>query len=170
MHRLLSILLLFALLVTTPGAALAQDAPGTSDPDASPQVFVPLISSGGAAVQTAGPEQPVAPVADAAKDKQPKEKPNKPTQKDRKEAAARALQAGALNPLMVEAAAMPIIDGAPHYFSHPNYANSQLPTVEGTVIAVGNPLQDRAYASDFPVGVGSWRPCLSSFRRHCQTG
>ena len=44
-----------------------------------------------------------------------------------------------------------LIDGAPHYFSHPNYANSPLPTIEGAVIAVGNPLIERAAATD-----GAW--------------
>jgi FtsP/CotA-like multicopper oxidase with cupredoxin domain len=80
------------------------------------------------------------------------------THNDRKAAAARALQQGALNPLMVTAQAAALIDGAPHYFSHPNYANSPLPTVEGAVIGVGNPLVDRAYASDYPVGVGELAP------------
>ena len=80
------------------------------------------------------------------------------TQADRQDAAARTLQDGALNPLMVEAQAAVLIDGAPHYFSHPNYANSPLPTVEGAVIAVGNPLIERTYASDFPVGVGESAP------------
>jgi FtsP/CotA-like multicopper oxidase with cupredoxin domain len=88
------------------------------------------------------------------KDKPPK----KIKHKDRKEAAARALQQGALNPLMVVAQAAPLIDGTPHYFSHPNYANSPLPAIEGAVIPVGNPLQDRAYASDFPVAVGELAP------------
>jgi FtsP/CotA-like multicopper oxidase with cupredoxin domain len=63
-------------------------------------------------------------------------------------------------PLMAEAQAAALIGGAPHYFSHPNYANSPLPTVEGSLKYVGNPLQDRAYASDFPVGVGTWAPVL----------
>ncbi len=89
----------------------------------------------------------------AQKDKPKKEK--QITHKDRKAAAARALQQGALNPLMVEAmAAAILINGAPHYFSHPNYANSPLPTVEGTPTYFGSALQDRAYASDFPVGTG----------------
>lgn len=70
--------------------------------------------------------------------------------KDRKDAAARAFQQGALNPLMVNLApAEPLIDGAPHYFSHPNYANSPLPEVTaGQVAAFGNLLIDRAYSSD----------------------
>lgn len=45
------------------------------------------------------------------------------TQKDREQAAARSLKEGALNPLMVDAAAAVIIDDSgvvvPRYFSHP---------------------------------------------------
>ena len=86
------------------------------------------------------------------------------TQMDRDAAAARALQQGALNPLMITAqpdaatAAMAMPGDAPRYFSHPNYANSPWPVIEGAVIAVGNPLVDRTYASDYPVGVGELAP------------
>jgi len=57
------------------------------------------------------------------------------THAERQAAAARALQQGELNPLMMTAEATAVtaanlIGGAPHYFSHPNYANSPLPTVE----------------------------------------
>jgi len=75
---------------------------------------------------------------------------NKITQKDRQDAAARAKAAG----LTAEAMAMPamLMPGiTPHYFSHPNYANSPLPvltTVPGTTSTVGNQLIDRAYATD----------------------
>jgi FtsP/CotA-like multicopper oxidase with cupredoxin domain len=72
-------------------------------------------------------------------------------QKDRDAAAARALQQGALNPLMVDTQTAALIDGAPHYFSHPNYANSPLPTigtVPGAGTTIGHALQDRAYATD----------------------
>jgi FtsP/CotA-like multicopper oxidase with cupredoxin domain len=89
-------------------------------------------------------------------------KQSKVTQAERQAAAARKLQQGALNPLMVEAApvaaAMAMPGDAPYYFSHPNYANSPLPMMQGAVISVGNPLQDRGYASDFPVGVGELAP------------
>ena len=85
---------------------------------------------------------------------------NKPKHKDREAAAARAFQQGMLNPLMVAPEAAALIDGAPHYFSHPNYANSPLPTIEGAVIDFGNPLIERAYASDYPVGVGELAPAL----------
>jgi len=60
---------------------------------------------------------------------------------------------------MVQAQAV-LIDGAPHYFSHPNYANSPLPTTEGTLTFFGNALQDRTFASDFPVGLGELAPVL----------
>ena len=91
----------------------------------------------------------------------PPPKKEKITQKDRQDAAARALQEGALNPLMVGMETMAAMPGdAPRYFSHPNYANSPLPTIEGAVIDVGSPLQDRAWASDTPVAVGELAPVL----------
>ncbi|MDX1437434.1 MAG: hypothetical protein R3335_11515, partial [Anaerolineales bacterium] len=74
--------------------------------------------------------------------------PDPITHADREAAAGLAFQQGALNPLMVEGATEALIDGAPHYFSHPNYANSPLPTVESAVVSIGNPLIDRAYATD----------------------
>ena len=100
-----------------------------------------------------------------------KQQAKKVTQKERDQAAARALQKGALNPLMITAqpagaeatamaAAAALPGQAPHYFSHPNYANSPLPTVTGATIAVGETLTDRAYASDFPVGVGELAPAF----------
>jgi len=114
-------------------------------------VLASLIFAGSAPVSA---ENDVAPNAGV---QLKKDKEKKIKHKDRKEAAARAFQQGALNPLMVGAQAA-LIGGAPHYFTHPNYANSPLPTIEGAVIYVGNPLQDRAYATDFPVGVGELAP------------
>lgn len=74
---------------------------------------------------------------------------SKVTHQERQAAAARALREGAINPLMVEAQAGPVVDGVPHYFSHPNYANSPLPNlVPGVVATFGNPLVDRTYSSD----------------------
>ncbi len=79
------------------------------------------------------------------------------TQKDRQEAAARGLQEGALNPLMMTGADLQMMPGmAPHYFSHPNYANSQLPTLSvapGGETTVGNALTERAHASDMAAEV-----------------
>ena len=72
-----------------------------------------------------------------------KQQAKKVTQKERDKAAARALQKGALNPLMITAqpagadvmpmaAAAALPGQAPRYFSHPNYANSPLPEVTVT--------------------------------------
>ena len=69
-------------------------------------------------------------------------KSKKVTHDQRKDAAARAFQQGLLNPLMVAPQAA-LIDGTPHYFSHPNYANSQLPEIWGDLTFFGNPLVDR---------------------------
>ena len=88
---------------------------------------------------------------------------NKITHKDRQDAAAKAYQRGALNPLMIQGIGQPAakdiaVDGltttqavgeavtamawmpgdAPHYFSHSNYANSPLPEVTATGTPVGN--------------------------------
>jgi FtsP/CotA-like multicopper oxidase with cupredoxin domain len=88
----------------------------------------------------------------AAKVKEKQEK--KVDQADRDAAVARALQDGALNPLMVvgaETAAAAAPGEAPRYFSHPNYANSPLPVVttqQGAETVVGNELIDRQYATD----------------------
>ncbi|HSO70923.1 MAG TPA: hypothetical protein VLQ67_14975, partial [Arachnia sp.] len=134
-------------------------------------VVLPL--AWGATLTSAAPIAPAAPpqqgpadvnkIKEDYKDKAEKTKEAKAkeiTQKQRDEAAARALQDGALNPLMtVTAAAAP--GDAPRYFSHPNYANSPLPEVgivAGEQTVVGNPLEDRAYASDYPVGVGELAP------------
>ena len=124
----------------------------------SVMVVASLLIGGSGPASAQSPNSPNGNAQIASGDKDKDKDKNKITHKDRKAAAARALQQGALNPLMVDAQAAALINGAPHYFSHPNYANSQLPTVEGAVISVGNPLQDRAYASDFPVGVGELAP------------
>ena len=179
MRKLLSLLLLCSMLLSSAGPALAQD----DQPDAPINpVYLPMTSNGATGpASPEGADQPgagltyppflsgsdAAAVDAAAKpgpgQQQPdgqKPKKDKVTQADRKAAAARALQDGAMNPLMVTAAAAALIDGAPRYFSHPNYANSPLPTVSGAVISVGNPLVERAYASDYPVGLGELAPVL----------
>ncbi|MGB3700859.1 MAG: hypothetical protein WA997_06275, partial [Anaerolineales bacterium] len=115
-------------------------------------IVASLILSGSVSVQAQSVGSGQAKIAQ--KEKPDKDK-NKITHKDRKAAAAEKLKKGALNPLMVEAQAAVALPGdAPRYFSHPNYANSPLPTVEGTLTYFGNVLQERAYASDYPVGVG----------------
>jgi FtsP/CotA-like multicopper oxidase with cupredoxin domain len=97
-----------------------------------------------------------------AKDK----KEQRTKQIDREKAAAKAYQRGMLNPLMrlntprngkapaapeaaAVAAAPTVWNGTdPRYFSHPNYANSPLPTVDGTEATLGNALNDRAAGTD----------------------
>ncbi|MGA8046571.1 MAG: hypothetical protein WCA30_09940, partial [Dermatophilaceae bacterium] len=114
--------------------------------------------AGIAALRAAKPDPTDAYKDKTAKVKEKQEK--KIDQADRDAAAARALQQGALNPLMmVEAAAAPILDNGvqvPRYFSHPNYANSPLPTVEstsGTQVFVGNELLVRSTATDSATNV-----------------
>ncbi|MCG3209860.1 MAG: hypothetical protein FOGNACKC_03487 [Anaerolineae bacterium] len=87
--------------------------------------------------------------------------PKKITQKDRQAAADRAAAAGlTLETMAVAAPALP--GEVPHYFSHPNYANSPLPgeTFSAVPTNVGNPLTDRTYATDYPVGAGESAPVL----------
>ena len=113
-------------------------------------VLASLVFTSSASVSAQGNAAPNSGLQNRKEDKDKKIK-----EKDRKEAAARAFQEGMLNPLMmVESMAMPAMPGdAPRYFSHPNYANSPLPTIEGAVIEMGNPLQDRTYATDNAAGV-----------------
>ncbi|HEX6669443.1 MAG TPA: hypothetical protein VF061_07780, partial [Gemmatimonadales bacterium] len=88
-----------------------------------------------------------------------KDRPDRPqiTHADRAAAAARAKAAGFVAAeAALAAAAVP--GDAPRYFSHPNYANSPLPVVDGTVVSVGNPLVDREYATDFATPVGTLGP------------
>jgi FtsP/CotA-like multicopper oxidase with cupredoxin domain len=161
MRKFLSLLLLFAMLLTTAAPALAQEAdPGETDATLGYRELLPILTNGGLGEETimeaaALPEPP-----NPQTPEQPEPNVPRVSQEEREDAAARALQEGALNPLMVgaqgtaeaEAAgvqAAAVIDGAPHYFSHPNYANSPLPVVTNKVETfVGNPLQDRLYATD----------------------
>ncbi len=47
----------------------------------------------------------------------------------------------------------------PHYYGpFPNYANSPLPTLTGAVINVGNPLVQRAFATDYVTPPGELGP------------
>ena len=120
-----------------------------------------------------------------------KQQAKKVTQKDRDKAAARALQAGALNPLMVtgQAAAdaimpmaAPILDNGvpvPRYFSHPNYANSPLPeltTAPGVDVVVGNDVIQRPIPTDTATNVLVMSPAvlpegfLTGFQTFVQAG
>lgn len=71
--------------------------------------------------------------------------------------ASEGMPAG--SPAVAAAPAAAMADVAPHYFSHPNYANSPLPTAASAAF-YGNALQDRAYASDYPVASGQLAPVL----------
>jgi FtsP/CotA-like multicopper oxidase with cupredoxin domain len=138
-HRTTAILLSVTLLATVVAPSQAQDA-------------APTPPDGGAAAQPGtDPGDIEARYAEKAA-KARERRDARVDQADREAAAARALQDGALHPLMLEAApAADLIAGAPHYFSHPNYANSQLPTITaepGTTALVGNAVQERAYATD----------------------
>ncbi|MCG6567171.1 hypothetical protein C3E87_05955 [Tessaracoccus sp. ZS01] len=95
------------------------------------------------------------------------------TQKDRELAAAEAIQAGEANPLMTGAAVAMVPGAAPHYFSHPNYANSPLPTVgtlPGAQSTVGNELLDREFASDYPVAPGELAPVFVALQQPLSDG
>ncbi|MGC5584869.1 multicopper oxidase domain-containing protein [Ornithinimicrobium sp. W1665] len=104
-------------------------------------------------------------------------------QADREAAAARALQDGALNPMMVvdaemiTAAAAP--GDAPRYFSHPNYANSPLPeltTAAGDSVLVGNDVIQRTNPTDTASNVLVMSPgvlsdgFLNGFQTYVQAG
>ena len=56
-----------------------------------------------------------------------------------------------------------MVDGAPHYFSHPNYANSPLPDVQGTPTYFGNALSSVPTHPTDPVGVGELAPVFVVF-------
>lgn len=119
-----------------------------------------------------------------------KQQAKKVTQKERDKAAARALQAGALNPLMITAEpmaaeAMPMAAAAaapgeaPRYFSHPNYANSPLPemtTAPGADVVVGNEVIQRTTATDSATNVLIMSPAvlpdgfLTGFQTFVQAG
>lgn len=119
-----------------------------------------------------------------------KQQAKKVTQKERDKAAARALQKGALNPLMITAeptgaevmpmaAAAALPGQAPRYFSHPNYANSPLPeltTAPGANVVVGNEVIQRSTATDTATNVLIMNPAalpdgfLTGFQTFVQAG
>jgi len=94
----------------------------------------------------------------AAPPKEPPGQAKKITQADRQAAADRAAAQGFALPAIGQVAALAEPTAAPHYFSHPNYANSQFPVFGTVATYFGNPLLDREYASDFPVAVGEIAP------------
>lgn len=154
MRTLFSALVILSMLLTSVGPVFAQDGVDAGDSPGGSHLYLPSLQRD-VEPGRVNPEE--------RKPKAPKKEKDKAkvTHGERKAAAARRLQDGALNPLMVELAAPPpLIEGAPRYFSHPNYANSPLPEVNGATITVGNPLIDRSHASDYPVAVGELAPVL----------
>ena len=73
---------------------------------------------------------------------------NNVTTKERLAAAKEMKAAGFAQPA-IGVAQMAMPDAAPHYFTHPNYANTKRPTAVTTPTFFGNPVDaDRAYATD----------------------
>ncbi|MFK5636074.1 MULTISPECIES: hypothetical protein, partial [unclassified Ornithinimicrobium] len=143
----------------------------------------PAVTSAGVAIPALVAAQPD--VQDRFKDKAEKVKEKqekKIDQADRDAAAARALQDGALNPLMMvdaEAMAAAVPGEAPRYFSHPNYANSPLPeltTAPGASVLVGNEAIQRTAPTDTATNVLVMSPgvlsdgFLNGFQTYVQAG
>ncbi len=159
MRKFLSILILISLVLTNSAPVFAQD---DAPPDAvGTTIFLPMVDSAAAESEVAPLPDPPVPLPNppvvGPKPMPPAPEEPSPTshlsQAERDEAAARAIQQGALNPLMIKSpdavSAAALTNGAPHYFSHPNYANSPLPTLLASgEVSVGNALQDRQYATD----------------------
>jgi hypothetical protein len=84
------------------------------------------------------------------------------TQAERQAAANRAAALGmrpAVAAAEISAAADMVMGGTPHYFGpFPNYANSPLPYLAGAVTAVGNPLIERANATDYATPIDQIGP------------
>jgi len=145
-----------------------------------------LLLSGGLGQSLAAPKDGIAKDGTAMNTAAKK----KITQVDRQAAAARALQMGATNPLMITAqpagaeamamaAAAAAPGDAPRYFSHPNYANSPLPvltTAPGADITEGNAVIQRPVATDTATNVLVMSPgvlpdgFLTGFQTYVQSG
>ena len=135
-RRILSILILMAMLVSSISPALAQESPGepaAGDAPVNPNIFLPLISTDNSAAQLAAPptelpvelpaELPTAPVTE------PEDTPS--------------LEDVASPPDQVDAAAPPLsptdISKVPHYFGpNPNWANSPFTVPDATVTISGD--------------------------------
>jgi len=153
-------LILLALILTTVTPALAQDGSSPAEPAAGTHFFLPFVTGGAADSQTVTTDQPQPPAPETNPPQS--EHGSKVTQAERQAAANRAAALGMRPPVdaaemasKVTAGAMSM-GGTPHYFGpFPNYANSPLPYVTGAIISVGNPLIERANATDYatPPGV-----------------
>ena len=158
MRKLLSFLILLAMLVSVVSPALAQDVPDSSGATAPPRLFMPLVSSDNTAAQLAEPEQPAPPTpAQPPAPEVPFEgqRHGRVTAAERQEAAARAASLGmpTAEDMVASAGAAAMAPGTvPHFYGpFANYANSPLPslqTVQGIPVTVGNPLIERPTATD----------------------
>ena len=162
MRKLLSILILLSLLLTTAAPALAQDGGDPPDGGAVWQAFLPMITNDSTNDSLSpAPEPETTPEPEI----NPPEQPRRLTQADRQAAADRAAALG-LRPVTAAAqmaaqmaAAEAHMGMIPHYYGpFPNYANSPLPAVSGSVIAIGNPLVERTYATDYATPPGELGP------------
>ncbi len=105
-------------------------------------------------------------LANAQPPKSPPGQVKKVTQAERQAAADRAAAAG-----FATQALGPVEGGVPHYFSHANYANSQVPVFSVTSAYFGNLLSDRAYATDFAAtAVGQLAPAFIIMSAPLPTG
>ena len=153
MRKVLSLLILLALLLTTVAPALAQDGPPPADQDAVWQAYLPFVTSTEDGNLAKPPEEP-APTPPPTPNPPEGEKRGRVTQAEREAAAARAAAKGFDLLKAAEMAVSMEMGGVPHYFSAPNYANSPLPTIAGAVIEVGNPLIERGFATDYAAPQG----------------
>ncbi len=165
-RKLLLILALLGMIITTGSLAFAQDSGPTDIPTAVPD------STGSEDVvgEPATPAQPVVNHTNPLRE-------NRITPADRQAAAERSAALGFqipdpgtaiaalaaakepatpygllerfLNPLAVGPTAATTGSAAPHYFSVPNYANSPMPGM----VSIGNPLISRLAATDTATGV-----------------
>ena len=106
--------------------------------------------------------------------------PPKPTtQKQRAAAARRAARQGmtpavtalAQAKLGVDTALAATTDKTPHFFGpFANYANSPLPTAQGAVTTIGNPLTARKFATDFAAPPGDFGRVFVTVAQKLPTG
>lgn len=161
MRKLLSLLILFAMLASVVSPALAQEPLDPGGSDVVPRVFLPMIAGDTPTAELAAPETPAPPVApETPPSFTPPEgqKHGRVTPADRQAAANRAAALGFQTPDELVSAAAMDPGGVPQYFSVPNYANSPLPTVttvNGVIVStpVGNALIQRPTATDSAANV-----------------
>jgi len=132
MRKLLSFVILLAMLVTTVSPAVAQDVPDAGD--TGPHLYLPVIAGDGSASQLAAPEQPVVPTPDI----------NPP------EAEQPSVELEDSVTVMAAAPPASVTDTTkvPHYFGpNPNWANSPYTLPDVTVTFAGDGSGATAVAS-----------------------